>query len=474
MQKLLALLLLAFSAVASAQSTDRVSAAEFGRLWGPALDPSGATQVRNFPVGRSYPVTSTPSITAETGGGLAVSKTARFPVDPTRVIDVTAKAPVSKAAMGKAFKLAVAASGGYVGLGLFAAAEIADWMNQSKLRRNDTTGVFEKQDPEVCTVAPCYSFTTRSPTATTPTAPYLSSRRLACLRAADMYSTWAGRTYSVVNDNFNPSYGMGSCYLTWVYLGVSYYAEHQYFYQSASPSDPQWLPATPSEIETAASTPTMKPEWLTRILDTGLAVDAGDSSLTGPTSVSGPSSSTSQAIKDSSGNTTGNKTINSSSVYNITYNGNTYNVNQVTTTTTINPDGTSTVDTTSTQPAKPETPPETCGLPGKPACKIDETGTPTDPKLDPLAKKTEVFKPITDFVANPAAALPSLPSINWTFQLPTGCAAIALPAFSPWLQSIDVCQFQPMFHEVMNIVWVMGAVFGMIGTFWRSVFSQGG
>lgn len=60
------------------------------------------------------------------------------------------------------------------------------------------------------------------------------------------------------------------------------------------------------------------------------------------------------------------------------------NVGQRCTTTTTNPDGTTTTETTETAPASAgaKTPEkldiDTCGLPGKPACKIDETGTKTE------------------------------------------------------------------------------------------------
>lgn len=59
-------------------------------------------------------------------------------------------------------------------------------------------------------------------------------------------------------------------------------------------------------------------------------------------------------------------------------------VSQRCTTTTTNPDGTTSTETTETSPAAAgdkapvKVDVETCGLPGKPACKIDETGTKTD------------------------------------------------------------------------------------------------
>jgi hypothetical protein len=325
--------------VAHAQSTDRVSAAEFGRLWGPALDPTGATQVRNFPVGPAYPVTSTPSITAETGGGLAVSKTARFPVDPSRVIDVTAKAPISKAAMGKAFKLAVGLSGGPLGLALFAASEIADWMAQANLRQDPANpSAFQVKDASVCTVAPCYQYYGYGNKQTT----LYSTVEQACASGIGqtLYGNSTITTVLGVSGGGSPACNFVATpyYSTGVWIAIQA--------KSVSPAPgPSWIPATPDQIEQAAASPTMKPEWLKRILDSGVPVDAGMPTLSGPSSVSGPSSSSTKQLKDSAGNVTGTQTVNQSTVYNITYNGNTYNVNSVTTTTTVNPDGTSTVQT---------------------------------------------------------------------------------------------------------------------------------
>jgi hypothetical protein len=116
----------------------------------------------------------------------------------------------------------------------------------------------------------------------------------------------------------------------------------------------------------------------------------------------------------------------------------------------------------------------TCGLPDTPACKIEEKGTP-EPVEDTAQKDAErVHKPLDDFLKDPESMLPSFPTINWTFRLPSGCAPISIPAFAPFLQTIDVCQFQPIFHDIMSMIWVGGALFGAIGTFWRNVFAKAG
>lgn len=154
-----------------------------------------------------------------------------------------------------------------------------------------------------------------------------------------------------------------------------------------------------------------------------------------------------------------------------------------TTTVTTNADGTPGGTAVTTRPAASSTittttpgtdAPKVCGLPGTPVCavKVDETGTAEAPKLDGQKTADDILKPLKDFAADPKSKLPSLPVLNWGFALPTGCTAIAIPAFAPYLQAIDICPFLPMFHDLMSVVWVLGGLFGAIGTFWRNVFSQ--
>lgn len=116
---------------------------------------------------------------------------------------------------------------------------------------------------------------------------------------------------------------------------------------------------------------------------------------------------------------------------------------------------------------------ETCGLPGKPACKIDETGTPTDTLPDPAAAVETATTGIRACIADPMSCFPAFPTLSWGFALPTACGPIPLPAFAPYMQAIDICEFQPMFHEIMAIVWQLGGLFGAISMFWRKVFSGG-
>lgn len=130
---------------------------------------------------------------------------------------------------------------------------------------------------------------------------------------------------------------------------------------------------------------------------------------------------------------------------------------------------------TPTPATKTPTPQEivTCGLPGKPKCQIDELDTPKpDPLIDGKKAADEALSKLKDFSADPEKALPPLPSLNWAFRLPTGCTPLSITAFAPFLQTIDICQFQPMFHDIMSMVWTIGGLFGAIGLFWRNTLSQ--
>lgn len=214
------------------------------------------------------------------------------------------------------------------------------------------------------------------------------------------------------------------------------------------------------------------PRLVKDALDAGEVAPATPEVLTGPAKL--PDSKT--VTPTSTGSTV---------VTNVT--NNTYNGPSVTTTVTSStqnfaPDGqpvgapvVKTTDAVLTPVAADPKPPEikVCGLSTDTACKIDELDTPKpDPVIDGKKVTDDITKPLRDFAADPEKALPQLPQLNWAFTLPSGCVPISIPAFAPFLQTIDVCQFQPMFHDVMSMVWVMGALFGAISMFWRNTLSQ--
>lgn len=153
---------------------------------------------------------------------------------------------------------------------------------------------------------------------------------------------------------------------------------------------------------------------------------------------------------------------------------------------TTNPDGStaasvittpkvsSTLTTTSAGENAADKPSITCGLPGTPPCAIDDSGVPGQPQVDAAmsAKPKDIQKDIDDIARNPVGFFPKFPTLNWAFALPTGCAQIPTPAFAPALTSIDVCQFRPMFHDIMSVVWTLGGLFGAISLFMRNAIAS--
>lgn len=169
-----------------------------------------------------------------------------------------------------------------------------------------------------------------------------------------------------------------------------------------------WVPA--SENDVAAKLPLLSPtaENLPEIAREAIsqggaaAEDAirelGTPSLSGPATVNGPTSTTTPP---------GGSPVTTTTVYNMTYLGDTYSY----TTTTINGDGSQTTG----DPVVPKVDVETCGLPGKPACKIDETGTPTAGNLSSAESALATAQGVR--VGEVGEASHNRGSLGWSFSL---------------------------------------------------------
>lgn len=118
---------------------------------------------------------------------------------------------------------------------------------------------------------------------------------------------------------------------------------------------------------------------------------------------------------------------------------------------------------------------ETCGLPGKPACKIDESGTPNgagaygDATNAVNANKDTAVQGINDA----AAASGKATAWTFTFAFPTGCTAIAMPGFEALSGGIDICAWQGMIHDLMSMIWLAVTVWCCIGMVGRAVGGGG-
>ena len=157
--------------------------------------------------------------------------------------------------------------------------------------------------------------------------------------------------------------------------------------------------------------------------------------------------------------------------------GNTIQTQQQTSTTTTVKDATGAVVSTSTATTVQDKTATTaadgedleCGLPGTPPCKIDETDTPEPPDPDEDGWK-QLFAPLQECIDDLEACLPELPEINLTFSFPSHCGSIPTPGFAPYFTSINICQYQGMFHDLMSMLWAAAGVFGAMSIVGRNPF----
>lgn len=126
-----------------------------------------------------------------------------------------------------------------------------------------------------------------------------------------------------------------------------------------------------------------------------------------------------------------------------------------------------TVATPPPAPTPPASAPITCGLPGTPPCKIDETGTKTGAETTYDSSKTAIDTAKTSAETNiGSAASIGAPSWSFAFQLPTGCA--------PYVTGIkgvvlNVCQYQSTIHGLLSLIWAAATAFGLIGMVGRTI-----
>lgn len=141
-------------------------------------------------------------------------------------------------------------------------------------------------------------------------------------------------------------------------------------------------------------------------------------------------------------------------------------VGEKVTTTTVNPDGTTTTTTTEktstpvggdkAAPVKVDV--ETCGLPGKPACKIDETGTPTGQKTETATETTQAMdsaaKTQTDGVNTVLNG--EKPETNWFGWLPqiprSECKPISVSPLEVTVE-VDWCPAVGYMQVLSTAIW---------------------
>lgn len=115
-----------------------------------------------------------------------------------------------------------------------------------------------------------------------------------------------------------------------------------------------------------------------------------------------------------------------------------------------------------------------CGAPPLPSCnvKVDEAGVPAEATAPGRFTQgnTDIDKVKTDADGffNDHRDI-TLPTWTWTFAFPSACSALVMPAFNDF--EIDVCQFQPIIHDLMSVLWVIAGIWGLIALFQRATGS---
>lgn len=108
---------------------------------------------------------------------------------------------------------------------------------------------------------------------------------------------------------------------------------------------------------------------------------------------------------------------------------------------------------------------QACGAPGQPKCRIDETGTP-DGKNALDKSGSDIDQGKDSWISEIAKwQEKTWDDFTWTFQLPSGCTPLSLEGFE---MTLDVCQFQPMIHDIMSVLWAAAAVFGCMTLVFRT------
>lgn len=393
----LCLLALAGFQVNAATTAQVASDVALGRFI--LINPGPGQQLLSYGAG-GVPVTSpSPSVLSTDGGSSLVNtRTGSIPNPSGNVIDVTAKGKYSGAklapVLGRALKLLPVLG---TGVALY---DLYREVGMVPSRAPDGSMIYQKVDPTICTVAPCYSYTVTIAGATGPATS--TDRATACAAAAA--SNAANTSYSTIA--VNPRISGVQCVVDYLFRsnGAYYFTDAYNFSQvSVAPSPAVYVPSSEQEFADAIA---LKSGWPTSSALSQAVADAvaltGDQIAPDTLTVTGPATST--GLAKTVVNPDGSKTV-STPTYNHTYNNNTVNTITTTTINTYNSSGA--LQSTSTQT---ETPPAT-----KTDCEIDPTmvgcahlDTPTS---DVLNKKTQAVT-VTAVAFASSSVCPSPLSFN--------------------------------------------------------------
>lgn len=393
------------------------------------------------------------AVPANSATGVTLAVPATVNLGPTTAAQIAATAGIAGAAMGGPWGAAIGAIGA---VGVFAIPAFADAYVRAKMRLRPD-GSIEASDPSVCTVAPCYAYKA-GPGLDYPTALQACAAFVATVNPPATIREGQSETYCPYNiTSFGVPGGNGATSIQKI--------DH-------APYPVAYSPVTIAQAQSLISAQTPTADQVQALVDLDFPPDPGPVTITGPASVG--SSNTVKTGLD------GSRQEETCKFYLEYFPSNIAVHPECTTTTTTpektetkqvtktNPDGSTTTQTvTTTTPASTTTSsvvkdklpdPVACGLPGTPACKLDESGTPDyDPAKMQLDKaKLDADSAAQRNVIRGEADKGMFSQFGSLFVLPSlrACEPLQLPVYSGYaLPSMDICPGAEWLRGLMGFVW---------------------
>lgn len=401
-----------------------------------------------------------------TPAGAVVNAATTIPLalSPSAIAQVAATGAITGAATGGAWGAAAGALGG---IAIAAIPAIVGMMQRAKARVKPD-GTYEIEDATVCTVAPCYVYNYNDGLVGVSGYSTASAAAQAwCVAAQAFYNesvTYVGMTGAVTFQWLNKN---GST----ITRSVST--------TSVAPSPVTYAAASAAQVQSAISVNAPSVAEVQALIDLEFPPAVALPELTGPAEV--PKSNTVELGLDGTVKEIEERYIASYSPGHVAIGvrtTQTVTTPQKTQTTTVtNSDGststgavttpastsTSTTTTTTDQTSK------TCGMPGTPACKIDETATPVAVGVTEYSSKLDTLK--TDQETHTAkvggtADKPFFSGWGSLFITPplAACATFELPSFNGAVMgSLDPCPVVDGVRSVMAYIWALAGFWLCLG-----------
>lgn len=115
---------------------------------------------------------------------------------------------------------------------------------------------------------------------------------------------------------------------------------------------------------------------------------------------------------------------------------------------------------------------ETCGLPGKPACKLNEDGTPSGENFgkaekDAINSKFDELQSIRDGISSTSGKDTSWALPSWVAS--GSCQPYHLGNLGNYASlTLDLCPHVPIFNGVMTLFWIVLGFVGILGMVFRA------